>query len=486
MLNDMHPNPEGESAVISGAVQALQAPQAVAPAELRNAVLPLDLSCQELRAVPVTPTLHASLRELSLAFNMLSAIDELPDACPCLQRLNAAHNRLAALPEVPFACLERLDVSHNQLTSLGGLSGCDALTEVWVSHNRLMLPAILSLQRLERLHTLVFSGNPCERVQPAGLCRAVVVALLPQLQRLDTALVTPDLCHAAKKMLQSEQSRGGLADALGHRQALAALRVLAPHMQKVKPTSRRLSSARSGSVLSSGPCSSNGEHLALGTRYASKIDTARTSSCHFSSAGQGSAPLNSECRASSAERRASSAERRATSAEPMSMPLSSAQQLMRNGNGCTYDDQLRDDRAGDDEASEDHGTKETSDSAVCSGEICSGEFCSGEICSGEFCSGASTSAEASCSDACGKDWAAKRRTQNISGNSAAADALMRAQERLQESEAKLQAARNAVDIRADAVPLRNGRRIAPRHSASVGGIAESVAALSACSILREA
>ena len=168
----------------------------------------------------------ASLRELALAGEGVERIELLGRACRGLRLLYLQNNLIARVEGLhrlkvrgggrrgaAATCrrstprgqrslsqeLEYLNLALNNLTRVRGLAGCESLRRLDLTANFVglrELPASLRALRanaaLEELHLL---GNPCTRW--AG-CRAYVVGLLPQLQRLDGEKVRPSERIAAR------------------------------------------------------------------------------------------------------------------------------------------------------------------------------------------------------------------------------------------------------------------------------------------------
>ena len=101
-------------------------------------------SLWDLPALKVLEIFHAWLESLPLAFTKLSK----------LEKLDLSHNRLSTLPPLEsLTLLQYLDVSNNQLTSVPSLAGLTNLRYVNLSHNKLATPpqGLLSLPSLEEV-----------------------------------------------------------------------------------------------------------------------------------------------------------------------------------------------------------------------------------------------------------------------------------------------------------------------------------------------
>ena len=110
----------------------------------------LDLSCNELSHISNMQPLTA-LTVLDLHKNRISKLVGLPLG---LTRLNVAHNQLTTLEGIaalPF--LAELDISHNRIVSLSGLPRLSPLAVLHAGHNRIAnLAGIEVVNKLQVLH----------------------------------------------------------------------------------------------------------------------------------------------------------------------------------------------------------------------------------------------------------------------------------------------------------------------------------------------
>jgi len=86
-----------------------------------------------------------------------------------------------------------LDVSHNRLTSLTGISHLSSLAEFWANHNQFTDYAQVEhqLMGLSRLATVYFEGNPLQTAQPATYRSKLKYCLPSSVCQIDALLVKP-------------------------------------------------------------------------------------------------------------------------------------------------------------------------------------------------------------------------------------------------------------------------------------------------------
>jgi internalin A len=122
----------------------------------------LNLCFNQLSALPDVIGQLFQLETLDLSFNQLSELPEWIGQLSQLQRLNLSRNQLSVLPEVigRLSQLQRLNLSGNQLSALPeGMGQLSWLKTLNLSRNQLSaLPE--AVQRLERLEWLFLHGNP--------------------------------------------------------------------------------------------------------------------------------------------------------------------------------------------------------------------------------------------------------------------------------------------------------------------------------------
>lgn len=128
----------------------------------RTGVSDLDLSGNQLTALPESLGQLTALRTLSLDSNQLTALPEGLGQLTALRELWLSSNKLTALPEILAKCttLQELFLNDNRLTALPeNLGQLTKLRELWINDNRLTtLPE--SLGQLTELTHLFLHDNP--------------------------------------------------------------------------------------------------------------------------------------------------------------------------------------------------------------------------------------------------------------------------------------------------------------------------------------
>lgn len=121
------------------------------------------------------------LRILSLGRNNLKKVEKLEDVA---------------------STLEQLWISYNQITSLEGIACCTNLTTLYMSNNLLKsFQELQNIASLKKLRDVVFIGNPMyDEVADA---RIHILSYLPQLTKIDGALVKPAELEAAQQLRES-------------------------------------------------------------------------------------------------------------------------------------------------------------------------------------------------------------------------------------------------------------------------------------------
>ncbi|VDK36660.1 unnamed protein product [Taenia asiatica] len=131
----------------------------------------LDLSYNQLVAVPEPVFDLRALRKLDLSHNEISELSALTDNWPSLEYLNLSHNQLVSIPSglTRLTKLRKLYLNDNQLTFSGLPSGMAKLNDLEVlnaSNNKLEnIPE--GLCRCGRLKRLILSNNELETLPDA-------------------------------------------------------------------------------------------------------------------------------------------------------------------------------------------------------------------------------------------------------------------------------------------------------------------------------
>jgi dynein light chain 1 len=113
-----------------------------------------------------------NLKILTLSRNMLKKIEKLEDVA---------------------ATLEELWISYNLISTLDGLSACQALQVLYAGQNRIADWAeVEKLSALPLLRDLLLAGNPIETSAPDNATyRAMIIKRVPQVQKIDNIMVSP-------------------------------------------------------------------------------------------------------------------------------------------------------------------------------------------------------------------------------------------------------------------------------------------------------
>lgn len=127
-----------------------------------------------------------SLRVLSIQSNRITKLENLEELTN-LEELYISHNGLETIEGLgKNVKLRTLDVSGNTVRAVAGISHLTELEEFWASDNQ-----VATLNDLERelggtktLSTIYLERNPCERDDPTGYRRKIMLAL-PQVQQID-------------------------------------------------------------------------------------------------------------------------------------------------------------------------------------------------------------------------------------------------------------------------------------------------------------
>ncbi|CAE6461619.1 unnamed protein product [Rhizoctonia solani] len=127
-----------------------------------------------------------SLRVLSIQSNRITKLEGL-EKLTNLEEFYISHNGLTKIEGLEKNVkLRTFDVSGNEITAVEGLSHLSELEEFWASDNQIATLSDLEreLGGIKSFSTIYLERNPCERNDPTGYRRKVMLAL-PQVQQID-------------------------------------------------------------------------------------------------------------------------------------------------------------------------------------------------------------------------------------------------------------------------------------------------------------
>ncbi|KAG8690731.1 hypothetical protein FRC11_009476 [Ceratobasidium sp. 423] len=127
-----------------------------------------------------------ALRVLSIQSNRITKLEGL-EGLTNLEEFYISHNGLNKIEGLEKnAKLRTFDVSGNMITAVEGLSHLGELEEFWASDNQIATLNDLGreLSGIKSLTTIYLERNPCERADPTGYRRKIMLAL-PQVQQID-------------------------------------------------------------------------------------------------------------------------------------------------------------------------------------------------------------------------------------------------------------------------------------------------------------
>lgn len=114
----------------------------------------VDLSNAQIEAIKGLGEMIPRIRDINLSHNSIRVLEGLPTLAV---NVNLSYNLLNRLSSFPVANITTLDISHNGLTDLRGLSELRSLVDLDVSHNS--LASVTGLESLEGLMSLNISHN---------------------------------------------------------------------------------------------------------------------------------------------------------------------------------------------------------------------------------------------------------------------------------------------------------------------------------------
>lgn len=107
--------------------------------------------------------------------------------------LNLSNQDLSILNKLPFSCqcIKNLNISHNKLKNLAGLSQFTSLTQINLSHNQISsLSELANIKNKKNLLKLFIKANPCLR-NPNFL--PIILKFFPKLTKIDDIEVTDNI-----------------------------------------------------------------------------------------------------------------------------------------------------------------------------------------------------------------------------------------------------------------------------------------------------
>ena len=135
---------------------------------------------------------------LGLSTNMIERLPPLPDL-PVLVTLSLGRNKLTKIQYLNvLPALEQLWVSYNQIRNLDGIVEAPKLTTLYISNNKISSwDEVAKLAALPNLRDILLVGNPIydqydTAPDPEAERRIRVLGCIPQLEKIDGKLVTPE------------------------------------------------------------------------------------------------------------------------------------------------------------------------------------------------------------------------------------------------------------------------------------------------------
>lgn len=126
----------------------------------------VDVSCNQVSKIDESISLAPSIERLNLSHNKLSSVECLT-SLPHLVSLNLSNNLFSSLDSMhtKLGNVVDLDLSQNNLSSLKGLDKLYSLASLNVSTNNLCeIHEVSHIARLPCLETLIITGNPVATV----------------------------------------------------------------------------------------------------------------------------------------------------------------------------------------------------------------------------------------------------------------------------------------------------------------------------------
>ena len=136
--------------------------------------------------------------QLSLSTNMIDRLPPLPELPQC-RVLSLGRNKLTKIQYLNvLPALEELWVSYNGVRSVDGIVEASKLTTLYISNNKIASwDEVAKLGAMPHLRDVLLVGNPIydqydSVAEPEAERRLRVLSCIPQLEKIDGKLVTPE------------------------------------------------------------------------------------------------------------------------------------------------------------------------------------------------------------------------------------------------------------------------------------------------------
>ena len=149
----------------------------------------------------------STMEEITLHQQKIDRITLLNSACRKLKIIYLQNNNIRKIENINrLKDLDYLNLAINKIEQVEGLSRCESLQKLDFTVNRIGARGLLTVERLaanERMNELYLTGNPCTLIAEY---RAFVVAVIPQLTKLDGVDILPSERIAALQDLAENRA----------------------------------------------------------------------------------------------------------------------------------------------------------------------------------------------------------------------------------------------------------------------------------------